>query len=380
MATPRSQKADQRPISFVLSNDFTGRVRQVIPPIRPEDLSRNENSLMEARQTFGGAFIDDFGRGLSSINISGHTGWRGAENEDGVAAFDNLRDLIWASWHADRKAAVEAGQSPDVVKLIFADALDGIVNVVAPGSFNLKRNRARPLLMMYSLNMTVLSERVDPQLIDSLNLYGTADRVAGAESILDSVSRLEAAAANVRQWVAANIAAPVRSYLNLSTSIMNRVVSVVRRGEALVTAQASQLIGIARDLSEVGRNIFRTFNAIANFPDFVKHQIMEVASAFDNVFCVLNNLFRQERTFPDYSGLYGASNCSSTVGGSPLSPLRGENAFESIIPASEPPPTVTAAARTSISAMKVADPVLSPPSMDAMAYHLTQIGDGVALA
>lgn len=377
MATPSSQKADRRPISFVLTNDFDGSVTQVSPPIRPEDLARNEPSLMTPVQTLGGAYIDDFGPGLSNIQISGHTGWRGSEAEDGAAAFETLRNLIWVAWHARRQAAVDAGQSPDVVKLIFADALDNIVNVVVPGAFSLKRNRARPLLMMYNLSMTVVSDRVDPALVDRLKLLGPGDVVAGVESLTDSISRLEAAAADVREWVEASIAVPVRSYLRLTTDIMNSVVARRNAVNGLVDAQASQLIAIATDLAAVGRNVFLTYNAVVGLPDYIRHRTMEVANAYENAYCVLRNVFNTQQLYPDYQGLYGSSSCSSTVGGSPLSLYRGSNPFEVALPPIQPPPTVTAAARNSIEALKSMDLVLSPVSFSLLAEDLVRISEGV---
>lgn len=45
--------------------------------VRPEDLSHQEPSRMQAHQTLGGAWVDAFDRGLSTITISGHNGWRG---------------------------------------------------------------------------------------------------------------------------------------------------------------------------------------------------------------------------------------------------------------------------------------------------------------
>lgn len=377
MATPSSQKADRRPISFVLTNDFDGSVTQVSPPIRPEDLARNEPSLMTPVQTLGGAYIDDFGPGLSNIQISGHTGWRGAETEDGAAAFEALRNLIWVGWHGRRQAMVDAGQSPDVVKLIFADALDNIVNVVVPGSFSLKRNRARPLLMMYNLSMTVVSDRVDPALIDRLKLLGPGDVVAGVESLVDSISRLESAASDVRDWVEASIAGPVRSYLQLTTNIMNSVVARRNEINGLVDAQASQLVTIATDLATVGRNVFLTYNAIVGLPDYIRHRTMEVANAYENAYCVLRNVFNTQQMYPDYQGLYGSSSCSSTVGGAPLSLYRGSNPFEVVLPPIQPPPTVTAAARNSIEALKSMDPVLSPLPFGQLAEDLVRISEGV---
>src|SRR5258707_14379592 len=138
---PRSQKADKRPISFLLSDGITGQKIGISLAIRPEDLTRPEPSRMSATQTFGGAWVDNFGPGLGTLQISGHTGWREQPGiGDGEAAFILLHDGVYTAWHAKRAAAVKAGQSPDLVQLIYADVLDDICCVVAPLSFTLKRN------------------------------------------------------------------------------------------------------------------------------------------------------------------------------------------------------------------------------------------------
>src|ERR1035437_1247118 len=44
--------------------------------VNPEDLTVTEPSRVAVQQTMGGAWVDSFGPGLRTINISGVTGWR----------------------------------------------------------------------------------------------------------------------------------------------------------------------------------------------------------------------------------------------------------------------------------------------------------------
>jgi hypothetical protein len=382
MATPSSQKADQRPISFLLRNEHTGQSVSVPLVIRPEDLTRPEPGLLMPAQTFAGAFIDDFGPGLSSIQISGHTGWRGGETEDGAAAFKSLRENVWVQWHAQRKAAVEAGQPADSVKLIFSDVLDDITVVVAPGNFTLRRNKQRPLLMMYSIPMTVLGDQIDTPTADPLD-FNLGDPsansvIAGAGSLRDSLSKIQAAADKVHAMVESSLVAPVKGFLSTANSAFSEVLSVVDTARGIVNGESAQLIGLAGDIAQAGRNAFYTYNAVAGLPDFISHDVAAVGSSFENAFCVLRNSLRLARDYPDYDDIYGSASCSSTVGGSPLSPLGGVNGWEAILPTVGLRISVSPPARSAIEVMKAADPVLRPMGASDLAARLSAIAGGVA--
>lgn len=158
MPTP-DQKADVRPISFTLQNQGGGGTISMDLVIRPEDLNRTEPSRLSTIQTLGGAWADNFGRGIGTVTIAGHTGWGQGGRPNGLGVFLALHDLVYTRWHAARAAAVDAGRDPDSVKLIFADALDEFVWVVAPQVFTLRRNKSRPLLSQYNIVLTWLADR-----------------------------------------------------------------------------------------------------------------------------------------------------------------------------------------------------------------------------
>src|SRR3546814_6347174 len=163
-APPASQKADVRPISFMLDDlAFGTPPTSVDLAIRPEDLTRGDPSRMDVQQTLGGAWADNFGPGIPTINISGHTGWRRLVGSigDGEARFQNLKSTVFDQWHLKRRDAVQAGRDPDLVQLVFSDALDGFTVVVAPMNFTLRRSKSRPLLYQYPIPLTVLDQNVN---------------------------------------------------------------------------------------------------------------------------------------------------------------------------------------------------------------------------
>lgn len=378
---PVSQKADRRPISFYLDDQVSGTTLHVPLVIRPEELTRNEPSLMTATQTFDGAWIDDFGPGIATIQISGHTGWNvGAGWE---ASFNALRNVAFRQWHESRAAAVKQGRQPDDVKLIFADALDSFVNVVAPTSFTLKRSRTRPLLMMYQISLTVMSDRLTATEQDRLRLGSngapSGDGLStGIESLDASLRKIEAGAGRVRSFIDGAVAQPLKDFMTLSATAMGRALAVVNTVRSVGSAQAQQLIGIAGDIALVGRNLFHTYNAIASLPDAARWEVAQIASAYENAFCVLRNAFQRVQLYPDYSDVYGASSCSSTIGGSPLSPMGGVNTFEVLLPGVSPPPSVTAEARAAIARGKITDPVLTPMTASEIASGAAAIASGVS--
>ena len=375
---PTSQKAGERPISFYLT-DASGAATSISLVLRPEDLTRAEPSRLNVQQTLGGAWADNFGPGISTINISGHTGWRGGYSLDGQALFSQLRDTVFTQWHAKRAAAVANGTSPDDVRLIFADSLDQISVRVAPGQFVLKRNRARPLLMMYQFNMTVLGDDVAPPATEADGVPSDPF-FSGLDSLADSLRRGEDFLGQAQGVIQSNFIGPVTGILNVANTAMGKVLNILGGADRVIIGQASQLVSFAGDINMAARNAFYTYNAIVGQGAIASMAVSEVASAFDNAFCVLRNVFRVANLYPDYSDVYGSSNCSSTSGGDPLSPLRLQNAFESIVPIQTSPVAVSPAAQSAISRLRAADPVLAPMTTTDLGNAMSDIGNGVMFA
>lgn len=376
MAPPTDQRADKRPIAFRLETGLGGTLHVPLT-IRPEELVDSKPVLQSKVPTLGGAFIDDWGLGLRTINISGHTGWRGSETGDGVQQYHKLAGVP-DEWHASRKKLAEQGQNPSACKLFFIDDLNETCVLVAPGEWQLRRSKARPLLMMYSLPMTVITDRIQPATTDPIdidNAGGAPTVKRGIASLNQSIDRIASAAARSRDFIDANLVDPLHQVMDRSTTIMRKVVDVVSDARGVVTAEAAQFISIARDFSAMGRNVFHTYNAIATLPDFARNTVSAVAAEFHNADCILRNAFRHVREYPDFEGIYGASNCSSTIGGSPLSPYANTNPWEIILPVRSDVAGVTPEARENIDALKAADPVRYPMTAEELAGR-TQLAMG----
>ena len=388
LSPPSTQKAGDRPISFVLDDGKT--VTSVDLVIRPEDLTRADPSRLSVQQTLGPSpWADNFGPGITQINISGHTGWRRTEGSDGDGGerFQRLYDSVYKQWHAKRKAAAAAGDDPDRVQLIFSDVLDDISVVVAPTNFTLRRSRSRPLLFQYQIALTVIDPNVGQywQMGGALGYLTRAGAAAGGglleslglESLTASVNRITAMIGQARQFINSTILGPITKFMGQTARLYGAVRGAISAG--LQTAGA--LIRVAQTITQAGVNIFRTLAAVASIPSLAKSMLMQVAGAYSNILCVLRNALRQKKYVQDYSDLYGSSNCSSTAGGRPISRLAGVNPFYNVVPTGGAlPVSVSKSAQQSLVSLANADPVLAPMSVSTLGATVSQVTNGLVIA
>lgn len=380
MTAPSSQLAVDRPISFVL-HDKPARAKPVAVDlaIPPEDLTRSDASRLNIQQTLSqNAWADNFGPGLSTITIAGHTGWRPGTNsdKDGIARFIELRDQVFNNWHTRRDAAVQSGINPDGVELIFSDALDRFSVVVAPQTFVLRRSKSRPLLCQYQIVMTVLSDVIDTQNRAPIIDKSTTESF-GLDSLSASIDTLTAKINSVKDYIDATLVAPVKAFLQQTVKLFNAVKNAVRAIDGVFAS----VISVAQLAAQAGANLFHALATVASIPSLVKSRLMQTASAYTNIFCVLKNAINPTNTYQDYSGLLGSSNCSSTAGGAPLSAFANQNAFFSVFPTAAPPvASLTNAGRSGLNVLARSDAVLAPLSPAALSSAVTAAGSGLVVA
>lgn len=382
---PPSQKADQRPISFVFHNQAIGSEPvEVKLVIRPEELVRNEPSRLMTHQTLGGAWADSFGAGVPTVSLNGHTGWGAGNRPSGLDEFQNLHGTIFKRWHEERAYAVDSGLDPDKVKLIFHDKLDDFTWVVAPQSFVLRRSKTRPLLAQYQISLTWLSDDV-AESIFALSALGWDDDVLtslGLDSLENSLRMIDEfaseLAANISNFLGA-INDQVAGFVNLTARALKAVQSVIASGMKIVDATTNGLIAIATNLTRAAANICRTITAIVTLPQRIQARFSMVAAAFTNAHCVMTNAFRKRTFLPDYSGLYGASTCSSTAGGSPISRYANSNPFPILFPTTTSQFSVSQSAAQSLDKLVKTDVVLNPMSSGALNSCLVSVNSELVL-
>lgn len=363
---------------------------QVLLAIRPEDLTRQEPTRATVHQTLSpemSGWVDSFGEGLPSLTISGNTGWRFTEGTklDGEGSFMALNQLVQHDYSAARQKFIDGGLDPSAVKLIFIDSLDNFAWSVVPTQFTLRRSKSRPLLFQYNIALQAISTNVDFQPIKIPNLGNASN---GLFALRNSIAVIDDLTPMLPEWVGAaikgqtsflgDIAATVANFATMANNVFKKVQSTIAGAKNVVVGLTNEAIGIAKQIASVGVNIFRTISSITNIPEFLKANLIAVTAAFNEVLCIFANSLRQRKVYEQYTGLYGASNCSSTVGGNPPSPYANQNVFNQIAPV----PSVVGLGTTasaSMSAIQNADAVLSPMNLAEMNRHAFNIVKGVSL-
>jgi hypothetical protein len=386
MTTPM-QKADQRPISFVLHNMAFGEPPvEVKLVIRPEDLTRTDTSRLNTMQTLGGAWGDNFGPGIPLVQLAGTTGWGSGGRPDGLAEFEYLHKTIFVEWHKKRAEVLDAGLDPDLVKLIFLDKLDNFEWVVGPQNFVLKRNKQRPLLSQYQINLTWLSYDVAESL-DALDSLLSADSLSeleldGLDSMMASVKKIEQFASDIQKKIG-DVLGPIKDAFNrvvtLTAKVLNAVNRVIKAGMGVVSAITNGLLGLATSLTRAAANITGIVQGIISVPMRIKAQFQRVFLAFENAFCVLRNIFRRRQFLPNYDALYGASLCSSTAGGRPISRFDTENPWPVLYPVKTSAVSVSSSASSALSRLATADPVLQPPTSAMLGADMQSVNNGITV-
>lgn len=384
---PPIQKADKRPISFILHN-----LAQASAPvkvnlvIRPEDLSRPDVSRATVVQTLGGAWWDDWGPGLPSVQISGTTGWGGGNRPDGLVAFQELHSTIFKEWHKQRADAIEAGLDPEMVKLIFCDDLDEFTWVVLPQQFQLRRNKSRPLLSQYTIQLAFLADGVEDRATAEAELKALAP---SAEDFLAGKDSFESALGTINSFVdkitgpigevLGPIQAAVAGFTALTAKALGFVNGVVAAGMRVVTSVTGPLLSVAQNMARAAGNVIACVQAIRTMPDRIKAEFQRVRAAFTNVFCLLGNIFKAGAYLPNYADLYGASTCSSTAGGSPISPYSqpGANPFPVLMPVEQSPVRMSGDGAQALSRLARMDAVMARPTVAQIDSDLKVAANGI---
>lgn len=383
MATP-NQKADARPISFVLHNMAAGTAPvEVGLVIRPEDLVRSDASRLTTTQTLGGAWTDNFGPGVPTLQISGHTGWGAGSRANGLEVFQRLHDTIFNQWHAFRAQALTSGRDPDLVKLIFLDKLDQFEWVVAPQSFVLRRNKSRPLLSQYQIGMTWLSNDVaatKKAMASSAKGGGGLLESLGLDSLLGSLKTITDSIQSGIMGFLGPIKDAVGGLVKLTANVLKTVTAVINTVKGAVDAVTSGLMSIAGNLARAAANVTQTIVSIMSLPQQIKAKFQRVGAAFNNAFCVIRNIFKSRKFIPNFDSLYGASNCSSTAGGRPISKFATENPFPVFYPLNKSGVNVSTGAQKSMANLANSDPVMRPMSLNQIRDDASAVVAGVVVA
>ena len=305
--------------------------------IRPEEMSRTEPVRANITQTLGGAWADDFGAGLSTINIAGHTGWHGSRTEDGAEHFVQLRKLIVERRQELREAKAKVGD-PDDIRLVLADQLNNQALYVQPQTFQLRRHKSRPLLSQYNITLMVLGTMDWGDIATSQDYVVDAihnpTRHELALAALAEVQRKNKEAGKELKdtGLSASMVSTAQAMLDKTDAMLTKVREYGKAAKGVIDSTVEPLFKTSAMVLEASRNAFQILAAAGNIAEYAKAVLSRIAANFGDALCNIKNGFRRLFTMPDWSDLFGASTCSSTGGGKPTSPWAVENPFYRVSP------------------------------------------------
>lgn len=174
--------------AFIIRNGNTD-VETFTFPLNPENLSYNVASRVYQNQTRSALSVQRYGRGFTSITLSGTTGFRGGsgrakDNGNGKAVANNLRAFL--NKYMDRFSDDVAND----YKLIFCDYLNNIISQVEiqTNGYSITQSVNSPLMYNYNIPLIIVGNPAQAS-SDEINnaILGNDQSVnSGAEEIYNS--------------------------------------------------------------------------------------------------------------------------------------------------------------------------------------------------
>jgi hypothetical protein len=137
---------------------FNGKSYKFV--LNPEEYSQPEDNRFSVTHTKAGAWGDEFGPGIPSIQMKGTTGLKNGtvDPTSGFKKFKELRDMIRSVY-----SRVKPGQVvPSNKELKFYNYTDDDHWIVVPRRFELHRSVSRPLLYVYNIELLCMRKPGDP--------------------------------------------------------------------------------------------------------------------------------------------------------------------------------------------------------------------------
>lgn len=161
--------------------------------VNPEEYTQEEPSRSVVTQTKGGAWVDDFGAGLQTINIQGTTGFR---NGLGVTKFKELRNMI-RNYYGGTAELTFHNWTDDESWIVHTD----------PSGFRLMRSKSNPLLYMYEIRLVCLRSASHPATV-STTLVAKSLGSAIPDAPSDATTAIEAVTPFIEKQVNKNASTP----------------------------------------------------------------------------------------------------------------------------------------------------------------------------
>jgi len=147
--------SDNDHVSFRLSGGGEGI--SLTMPINPDQIQITSPARQTTTQTMGGIYKDILGIGVRSLTIQGSTGWRKSALT-GLNGQETAQ-ILWRIYEEYYKRIVTTPE----VELLFIDDIDGYSFKITMDDFQTSRNKAEPLIIRYSIPITLLQDMSNPK-------------------------------------------------------------------------------------------------------------------------------------------------------------------------------------------------------------------------
>jgi hypothetical protein len=292
---------------FVLNVKFEGAPPIKFSfPINPEEISVDQQSRVGVIFTYGSKVFQNLGRGLKTITLSGHTGFRVAPELNNV--FSQFSPIVFEKEgkrsYLDLYALIQAIKGENIfdvkaadfkeygtrnigkikyVKLV--DAQKFITYDVILRSDKFFRSRTQPNLYRYSLSFVVQDESFSAPDIDTSTIKNEPTFLELAKNI----------SANL-QTIKNNVSASIRSINSMISNYSDAVIGVVDDAFSVATAVTEGITAIESNLSsrvdsitrlDSLQDLIKSFTQMINGVYILQEKIK--AAANGEAFFELNN-------------------------------------------------------------------------------------------
>lgn len=181
-ATATIARATSPYVGFLLTQNGVW-ISHLILPLNPSTLTFSHPARVTATMTVGGAYYDDFGFGIPTIQLQGHTGWfsttdgefNGTSPLDGPTAYDHLYNDIYLKYF---ELEGSSNAPNPAVQLEIHCPYENLNYYIKPiTGFTLTRDRTNPMVFQYQVSFTVINE-VGAQLFTPALLQAAASGFA----------------------------------------------------------------------------------------------------------------------------------------------------------------------------------------------------------
>jgi len=313
--------------------DGTRLVAAHVLNINPETITYDSPSRTLVHRTEGGIYADDYGLGITTLSLSGITGWHAKRDidgkyRDGFQAYKRIYKDIYLQF---KKLSEEAKKSGKVAKgfkvngahIKIVDELNDktIRCIFGKRGYTLNRSKTRPLLFQYDMDLVIIWD-ADWEDTDRPKEYSTTlseEQTAALTNRLDKTKQTIAQLqAQQKPFLSRHpkFAAFVNKLDSLTTMAQNVVTSANKKistANNVVGMVGARIGAIADTMERMGSLIYKAQSFVGNLEAQTVGQVNRIIEEYNAIRCAVGALSFSD-FMPNIKLMDGNMGCSSTLG------------------------------------------------------------------